>query len=305
MSAESIDSLQLIREQYVAETERSNNQHPNVSRFTSAIHRVLRPLIRLMVGNMTYPAFISMAKNIYIEEAERKLKQDSSSKRITKSSLALLTGIDTRQISQAMNAPKAEALEAPDLLPEAYVLGQWSSEGTYKDVDTQKTLDLPVYGRGLTFQNLVTRTVGRNVTAQTVLDRLVSTGNIEYVNENTVRLLSPYYFPLTGAKYELLDVGMQATANLLLTVDNNISHRDDTGQRFVQQQRWSRAIPTEKHEAFKLHMSEFIKQQLNESVTELEQFEDPIPTKETITAGVGYYYFESLPETAEELNGDP
>ncbi len=287
------------------ETDRNNTQHPNVSRFTSAIHRVLRPLIRLMVGNMTYPAFISMAKSIYIEEAERKLKQESANKRITKSSLALLTGIDTRQISQVMNAPKAVELEAPDLLPEAFVLGQWASEGTYKDLNTEKPIDLTVYGRGLTFQNLVTRTVGRNVTAQTVLDRLVTTGNIEYVDENTVRLLSPYYFPLTGAKYELLDVGMQAMANLLLTVDNNISHRNDTDQRFVQQQRWSRAIPPEKHEAFKAHISDFILKQLDETVIELEQFEAPIATNESITAGIGMYYFEYVPNSDEPPNKAP
>lgn len=287
------------------ETEQNDSQHPNVSRFTSAIHRVLRPLIRLMVGNMTYPAFIAMAKNIYVEEAERKLKRDPSNKRITKSSLALLTGIDTRQISQVMNAPKNIALEATDLLPEAFVLGQWATEGTYKNLNSDKPIDLPVYGRGLTFQNLVTRTVGRNVTAQTVLDRLVSTGNIEYIDENTIRLLSPYYFPLTGAKYELLDVGMQATANLLLTVDNNISHRDETSQRFVQQQRWSRAIPREKHEAFKQHIAEFIHKQLDESVTEIVKYESPVQTDETITAGIGMYYFEYVPEPNKATKDDP
>lgn len=254
---------------------------------------------------MTYPAFITMAKSIYIEEAERKLKQDPMTKRVTKSSLALLTGIDTRQISQFMNAPEAAKLEAPDLLPEAYVLGQWASEGTYKDINTNEPLELPVYGRGLTFQNLVTRSVGRNVTAQTVLDRLVITGNIEYVDENTVRLLSPYYFPLTGAKYELLDVGMQATANLLLTVDNNISHRDDTGLRFVQQQRWSRAIPPEKHAAFKQHIQEFLNTQLDASVNEITKYESPVHTSESITAGVGYYYFEYHSDSEEPFKKEP
>ncbi len=277
----------------------NNDKHPNVSRFTAAITRVIRPLIRLMVGNMTYPAFISIAKYIYIEEAERKLKSDPETKRITKSSLALLTGIDTRKISQFMATEVPLELQAPDLLPEASVLGQWASEKTYRSLETDKPIDLPVYGKGLTFQNLVTRTVGRNVTAQTVLDRLVNSGNIEYVDENTVRLLSQFFFPLAGAKYEMLDVGMQAVINLLQTVEHNISYRDDVENRFVQQQRWSRSIPTDKQDAFREHMAKFIHEQIDQSVNEIIPFEAPIQTKDSVIAGIGIYYFESQPEYEE------
>ncbi len=281
------------------EPERASNNHPNVSRFTAAIARVIRPLVRLMVGNMTYPAFISIVQHIYVEEAERKLQSDPDTKRITKSSLALLTGIDTRKITQVMAIGVQHELQAPDLLPEASVLGQWANERTYRSQETDLPIDLPVYGRGLTFQNLVTRTVGRNVTAQTVLDRLVNIGNIEYIDENTVRLLSPFFFPLTGAKYEMLDVGMLAVSNLLQTVEHNITYRNDIEDRFVQQQRWSRAIPADKQDEFREHMAKFIHEQIDQSVDEIVPFEAPVRNNNSITAGIGIYYFESQSEYEE------
>ena len=160
--------------------------------------------------------------------------------------------------------------------------------------DTSEPLDLPIYGRGLTFQNLVSQTAGRNVTAQTVLDRLVASGNIELVDENTVRMVSRYYFPLSGAKYEMVDVGMQAAANLLGTVQHNVDHRDHPDQRFLQQQRWSTTIPRHVYEEFKKAVETKMREHIDISLEQIEEFEDDRgPQQQLITAGVGFYFFES------------
>ncbi len=269
------------------------SRNPEVGRFAASILRVLRPLIRLMVGNITFPAFLNMAKTIYVEEAERKLLQRDSNARITKSSLALLTGIDTRAISHILSSdPNSREVEAKDLLPEAHVLAKWALDPIYLD-ELSDPLDLPIYGRGQTFQSLVSQTAGRNVTAQTVLDRLVASGNIELVDENTVRLLSRYYFPLSGAKYELIDVGMAAAANLLSTVQFNVDHRDDPSRRLIQQQRWSNTIPADKYKEFKLAIEKQIRENIDSSLAKIENYEDENSAEQLMTAGVGFYFFES------------
>ena len=276
---------------------KQESQNPEVGRFAASILRVLRPLIRLMVGNITFPAFLNMAKTIYVEEAERKLLQRDPNARITKSSLALLTGIDTRAISQVLQESKVDKeFEAQDLLPEAHVLAKWARDPIYLDA-LSDPLDLPIYGRGHTFQSLVSKTVGRNVTAQTVLDRLIASGNIELVDENTVRMLSRYYFPLSGAKYELIDVGMAAASNLLGTVQFNVDHRDDPDKRLIQQQRWSNTIPADKYEEFKIILEQQIRENVDSSLEKIESYEDENSANQLMTAGVGFYFFESPKES--------
>jgi len=251
-----------------------------------------------MVGNITFPAFLNMAKTIYVEEAERKLLQRDSNARITKSSLALLTGIDTRAISHILHTSKEDKeFEAQDLLPEAHVLDKWARDPLFLD-EHSDPLDLPIYGRGQTFQSLVSQTAGRNVTAQTVLDRLDASGNIELVDENTVRMVSRYYFPLTGAKYEMVDVGMQAAANLLGTVQHNVDHRDEPDHRLLQQQRWSTTIPAHIYQEFKQAVEAKMREHIDISLEQIEEYEDDSdPTHQLITAGVGFYFFESPKES--------
>ena len=272
---------------------KQESQNPEVGRFAASILRVMRPLIRLMVGNITFPAFLNMAKTIYVEEAERKLLQRDPNARITKSSLALLTGIDTRAISQVMGESKNQKeVEAQDLLPEASVLGTWTLKPDFLD-ENGAPKDLPIYGRGVTFQSLVSQAAGRNVTAQTVVDRLVATGNIEIINENSVRMLSRHYFPLSGAKYEMVDVGMQAAANLLGTVQHNVDHRDDPDGRFLQQQRWSSTIPITKYAEFQEKIKQMMRSSIDASLEEIELFEEDTETTDQVSAGVGFYFFES------------
>ncbi len=271
------------------------SQNPKAARFTESIIRVLRPLIRLMVGNITFQAFIGLAKQIYVEEAQRELKKEDPQARVTKSALALITGIDTRAISQLLNAKADDNQhDAQYLQLEAAVLADWGLKPEYRGAENQP-VDLPVYGRGMTFQSLVTKTAGRNVTAQTVLDRLISSGNVELIDENTVRLISRIYFPLTGAKYETIDNGMHAASNLLRTVQHNLDNKDRPDKRLVQQQRWSMSIPREKYSAFKAVMTQMMRSQIDDTFKVIEDYEDEEDKNaDNVTAGVGFYYFESL-----------
>jgi len=183
--------------------------------------------------------------------------------------------------------------EAQDLLLEAHVLDKWARDPMFLN-ELSKPLDLPIYGRGLTFQNLVSQTAGRNVTAQTVLDRLVASANIELLDENTVRMVSRYYFPLSGAKYEMVDVGMQAAANLLSTVQHNVDYRDKPDRRLLQQQRWSTTIPNHMYEEFKKSVEAKMREHIDISLEQIEQHEDDSdPNQHLMTAGVGFYFFES------------
>ena len=68
---------------------------------TNAVGLVLRRIVRLMVGTVSFPALIDILKTLYVEEAEKKIKQSGS--KPTMSALALLTGLDTRVVSVVLN----------------------------------------------------------------------------------------------------------------------------------------------------------------------------------------------------------
>ena len=62
------------------------------SSITDAVRLVLRRIVRLLVGTVSFPALQEILRKIYVEEAEKKLVRDGS--RPTKSALALMTGLD-------------------------------------------------------------------------------------------------------------------------------------------------------------------------------------------------------------------
>ena len=69
------------------------------SRLALAIERIIRPFIKLIVGRVSCGFLIQQVKRIYIEEARAWIENNDANGRVTKSKLAMLTGLDTRTIS--------------------------------------------------------------------------------------------------------------------------------------------------------------------------------------------------------------
>ena len=105
-------------------------------------------------------------------------------------------------------------------------------------------------------------------------------------------MISRYYFPLSGAKYEMVDVGMFAAANLLRTVQHNVDNRNDPEKRLIQQQRWSTSIPLSKYTELKQTIEQLMRNQIDEAMDKIESFEEDDSKEEMVTAGVGFYYFK-------------
>jgi len=59
---------------------------------------VLRRIVRLVIGTISFPAVVEMLRSVYVEEAQKKLLRDGTNP--TKSALALVTGLDTRVVDK-------------------------------------------------------------------------------------------------------------------------------------------------------------------------------------------------------------
>jgi hypothetical protein len=255
-----------------------------------AIERMVRPLIKLIVGRVSCGFLVQQVKRIYIQEARSWIERNDPNGRVTKSKLAMLTGLDTRTIS-SIEAEEGEAddVSISDLCPEAGVLDKWRSSRTFTD-DEGVPKVLPIFGKSVAFQALVSSVVGRNVTCQTVLERLLDSGNVEIVDGDYVRLLNPYYQPIESSDETLVDAGSWSIGRLTETVVNNLN-ASDPSERLLQQDRLSRRIPAEVEEDLTQEVRALLERQIVEVEEVLEKYEATERAEGQKTFGVGWFSF--------------
>ncbi|MCH8479687.1 MAG: DUF6502 family protein [Wenzhouxiangella sp.] len=268
-----------------------HQQEPEVDWVVSSAQNMFKPIAQLLVGKLSCQVAVDLLKEAYIEEATRQLIKEEGRKRATKSALALKTGLDTRAISALEAEPSSESLKPADLSPEAAVLNAWSTEKTYQDEKTGKPKVLPVYGRGVSFQTLVMRNAGRNVTCPTVLGRLADSGNIEMLSVDEVRMVSPHYIAADEAEQTAIEAGSVSMNRLGQAIAHNLRAGSKTAP-WLQEVRWSRRIPEDRLDEVRRKLHETLKEQIAAIEQELDSAEAPVRQNDHHTLGVGWYYWE-------------
>ena len=260
------------------------------SRLALAIERIIRPFIKLIVGRVSCGFLIQQVKRIYIEEARAWIENNDANGRVTKSKLAMLTGLDTRTISSfEENAVDAADTRLGDLCAEAAVLDAWNSDAKYRD-DNDKPDSLPIFGRGVSFQSLVSSTVGRNVTCQTVLDKLEETENVEVVNDNFVRMVNPFFQPLDETEEPVIDYGSTSVGRHLNTVNHNIFCKNKDKRR-LEQNRWSMRIRKGDVVAMESELRTLVEDQILDVEQILVKYEQSDDQENMVSYGVGWFFF--------------
>ena len=182
-----------------------------------AVFKLISPIIRALLGALTYPQFCEILKLAYIREAENYINKQLSNTRITKSEISLITGIDSRQFPNeesfdlvAENRLFSKIEDEPNriLYPETSILGMWDAEKNYLTQRHKKSKTIPIFGKQHSFESYVRKHYTRGVTTQSVLGRLISSGNIEMIGVDFVSLKSKYYIPFDGAFFDLLIIGL-------------------------------------------------------------------------------------------------
>jgi len=255
-----------------------------------AIERMVRPMIRLIVGRVSCGFLVQQIRRVYIEEARKWIESNDPKGRVTKSKLAMLTGLDTRTIS-AIEAEDSDSdnCSVVDLCPEAGVLHKWRSNPSFLD-EHGEPRQLPIFGKSIAFQALVGSVVGRNVTCQTVLERLTESGNVEIVDGDYVRMVDPYFRPINSSDETIIDTGSFSIARLTNTVEHNLLaiHKSE---RLLQQDRLSRRIPADLEDELIGELRELLEAQILDIEHVLDRYEADAPEEGQKTVGVGWFTF--------------
>lgn len=265
-----------------------NSRVPDDSKSIAFIlSRVFSKVVRLVIGTVSLPALVDILKAIYVEEAEKKLIREGS--RPTKSALALLTGLDTRVVTQLLDQNIESTIQNQNVIPETSLIDMWSSDPYFLDQETGQAARLPLGGKGRTFQGLVLRSIGRNITVKTVIDRLIASGNIRLIpgDIEKVELISRFYAPISDDKAKQTEVGLVEASRVLVAVIHNMS--TEPNHRVPQQGRWTYRLSKNNYRNFRTQARELLEKQIKEGEALLESFEEPKKQPGQITVGIGWY----------------
>ena len=257
----------------------------------NAVRQVLpllfRKIVRLLMGTISFPVLTESLKSIYVEEAKRKLERSGS--KPTKSAIALMTGLDTRVVSAVLNESDDKDLIPTSANPENALIDIWNSDPKFQDEATKKAAILPIEGKGRTFQSLVLRAIGRNITVKTVLDRLLKGGTVEIVDGHIprVKLISKFYNPISSDYAKSTVVGLLESSRVLSAVLHNIN--SDKDHRVPQQGRWTYRLDPKNYKQFRIEARKLLEAQIKEGDELLEKFEESQKQPGQLTVGIGWY----------------
>jgi hypothetical protein len=263
------------------------NQQDDAKSITHYLSQVFRKVVRLVIGTVSLPALYDILKTIYVEEAQKKLERDGG--KPTKSAIALMTGLDTRVVSSLMDDTAQGATESQSVNPENALIDMWTSDPFFKDPKTGQPARLPIVGKGRTFQTLVLRAIGRNITVKTVIGRLQASNNISVKQEDVekVELLSKIYSPISSDRAKQTEVGLIEASRVLSAVIHNMTANDNT--RVPQQGRWTYRLDPDRYKEFRKKARDLLDKQIKEGESLLEDFEEPTKVPGQITVGIGWY----------------
>lgn len=264
------------------------NPETEFSELLPRIRQILEPLAGIAVGRVPYDVLTDLLKDALIDIAEEQLRREDPARRITNSAIALKTGIDSRHISRRAQ----EGSDSQDMShPFSDLLAMWQWDPEWQDADTGEPLELPIYGGGKSFQTLVNRNVGKNVSYSDVMAHLLKSGNIERAGNRLVRILDPYF--KYGAS-ELETGRMSFYGNLSLGLAYCIRDRlaspefDPTPNSVLVH---VRSIPEERLPELAKEMGRVLLRHADETGDKLDEYDDEDASGRTYSAGVGNFFW--------------
>lgn len=267
-----------------------------------SLEHILRALIRLLVGKLSLVRLEELVRKIYVQEAERRLKEDFPNKRVTLSQLALLTGIDTRALTRLTNSQSYSQPAHEDesfltaMTPETQIIAVWLTDARFYDPSSGKPKPLSLGQGEPGFAELMSCLKStRGLTQQSLLSRLEMAGCVRIDEKSQqISLLTNNYYPfISNDESAMLDVGFWTASLLLGSVESNIEAAKSGGEKLFQRSSFSYHVPADKISSLRNSLCKLLLESDNRCRDVLSEIEDTSPQPGKTFAGVSMFYFES------------
>ena len=171
---------------------RPGEPHPAL---TQALHRLLRPLVRLLITkDITFPSLSRMLKQVYVDVALDHFCDGG--KALTDSRISLLTGVHRKDIKALRERRKSPGAAPPVLSRNAHLVALWTGAPDYLD-ERGRPRPLPRHGAGrgeVSFESLV-ESVSTDIRPRTVLDEWLRQGLANLGEDGMVYLNTSAFVP--------------------------------------------------------------------------------------------------------------
>ncbi len=280
-----------------------DSPQPAPTSLSRAVERVLAALFRLLLRHgMSFTAFESIAKRVYVDVALREFSIPGKKPSISRASI--LSGLTRKEVQRLVaetqtdtraDAPRARGSEQGNRA--VRVLAAWAREADFTDEQGQpRVLDLN--DGPASFAVLVRRYSG-DMPVRAVLDELKRVGAVNQLGDGGLQLVQSAFLPRDAAAK--LDHLGGAVADFVHTIDHNIEHGDADPwfQRRVMY-----------HELPQSLISEFRKMSATQSMALLVKLDRWLAAKSAeadaapktnqplVRLGMGIHYFEERPDAA-------
>jgi hypothetical protein len=269
------------------------------TQFASAVRRLLRPIVRQMITyGLTYPSFNQLARQVYLEVAERDFALPF--KRQTDSRLALVTGMSRKEISQ-LRRERGQSVGEPDVEDTVvtHVIGRWMAGPPYATPDgIPRRLRYEANDAHASFARLV-REVSADVAVRAVLDELLRLGSVRLSPEGDLELRHEVHIPVDDGEGKFVLLGSDP-GELFTTIAHNIEHAEAPWlqRKVVYDHVGADALPALQEEARRAGL-DFVRR-ANALLASYDRDRHPeAPGGQRMRVVVGVYYFEE-PTAASE-----
>jgi hypothetical protein len=273
----------------------------DVAILTRAVENVFRKLIRLLIGKMSLKKLQEMIQVIFVEEAEANLRLETPGKNVPLSTLAVVTGFDTRTLTKIKGKESylkpfyEEKRFLSEITPECSVLDVWESSSKYRDSKSGKPKILAIRGSKASFESLIGDSNStRGVTVTSFLQRLEASNSIVVDKaKNTVRMIDKRYTPFESEdQTENVKIGMAAVGNLVDTIGYNLKASSQGRDSFYQRGCWTNRLDKSESEKLRRLVKKFLIKTDERARKIMKPFEQDTVNNDQVTAGISLFYFE-------------
>jgi len=255
----------------------------------SAVVRVLRPLVRILLRNgISCGTFCELVRWVYVDVAFREFPLPRRKQSISR--VAVITGLTRKEVRRLREIPEPDDLGVAARYNRLVrVIGGWRRDKRFLDRE-DRPRPLPLEGQE-GFSSLVRHYSG-DMTPRAVLDEMLRTGVAE-IRDGRVTLLESGYIVKSGEGEKIHILGTDV-GDLIETIDHNITTPE--GDAFLQRRVSYDNIP----ETLMPEIRRVVHKKGKEFIIEIDRIisrydRDVNPSVKgdgRRRAGLGIYYFE-------------
>ena len=164
----------------------------------SALRRLLRPLVKLLLSHsITYPFLSNLLKSIYVEVANNEFQL--ANKPQTDSRISLLSGVHRKDVKRLLGEASSDQAVPPSVSLGAQLVALWTTDEDYLD-NNGNPRPLPRLasdGGASSFEGLV-GSISKDIRSRVVLDEWLRLGVAWIDDEDRVNLKTDAFIPEKG-----------------------------------------------------------------------------------------------------------